>query len=232
MTGIGVGFDFDHTLGIDNKLERVAFLRLLEFLLGEGGRALGTLAEESARIDALLALQRSGAFPIDEAVGRFVRERAPASNVAQCVERYKSMAVHSVGDFVIPMPGARELFDTLASRGIPSAILTNGWDPLQKKKAERIGFIGPVVVSETIGAQKPSRRAFDMLSEALGRPDAIWYVGDNPATDVVASIGAGMNGVWFDAEQAGYPSGVSKPTATIHALADLPALFPGALTQA
>ena len=68
MNAIGVGFDLDHTIAIDNKLERVAFMRILETILDDGGHALGTLAEETGRIDELLAQQRSGTCTIDDAV--------------------------------------------------------------------------------------------------------------------------------------------------------------------
>ena len=66
-----LGFDIDHTLGIDNKLERVAFLRLLDAMCNDGAKSLGTLAQESARIDELLERQRSGVCSIDQAVERF-----------------------------------------------------------------------------------------------------------------------------------------------------------------
>ncbi len=71
----GIGFDLDHTLAIDNQLERVAFLRLLEILLSEGGRTIGTLADEIDNIDELLARQRHGDFSIDDAIARFVALR-------------------------------------------------------------------------------------------------------------------------------------------------------------
>ena len=56
----GIGFDIDHTIAIDNKLERVAFLRLLEIVIDDGGYALGSLDDETRRIDELLVAQRSG----------------------------------------------------------------------------------------------------------------------------------------------------------------------------
>jgi len=37
---VAVAFDVDHTLAIDNKLERVAFLRLLARVVDEGGAPL------------------------------------------------------------------------------------------------------------------------------------------------------------------------------------------------
>ncbi|HKU81411.1 MAG TPA: hypothetical protein VJP76_04500, partial [Candidatus Tumulicola sp.] len=57
---IAVGFDIDHTIAIDNKLERVALLRLLEGIVDAGGHPLGSLEDEIERIDDLLARQRRG----------------------------------------------------------------------------------------------------------------------------------------------------------------------------
>ena len=221
-----VGFDFDHTLGIDNKLERVAFLRLLELLLSVGGEPLGSLEEETKEIDGLLALQRSGAFSIGEAVERFCAPRLPHTDVAPYVSSYKQFAIAGVEQFVIPMPGARAMLQTLRRMGVRTAILTNGWSPLQECKAARIGFEGPVVVSETIGAQKPAPAAFDALAKALGVPAGdVWYVGDNPAGDVAGSIACGLKGVWFDAEGIAYPKDLATPSAVIHSLDALPVLL-------
>lgn len=219
-----VGFDFDHTLGIDNKLERVAFLRMLDAACEHGGYCIGTLAEEIVRIDDLLAKQRSGAFPIEEAVRDFMRERGVAQP-EPFVERYKRMAVEMVESFVIPQPGVREMLAELRRRGVPVAILTNGWSPLQQHKAMRVQFEGPVVVSSDLGIQKPEPQAFAALAEALRTaPEDVAYVGDTPASDVGGSIRAGMLGVWLDAEAVAYPPGLPRPSAVIHQLAELVAL--------
>ncbi|MBC5815963.1 MAG: HAD family hydrolase [Candidatus Eremiobacteraeota bacterium] len=230
---LAIGFDFDHTLGIDNKLERVAFLRLLEQLIFAGGKAIGTLDEETAHIDDLLAQQRSGAFPIDEAVERFCKPRLPHTDVHPYIQAYKKFALESVDYFVVPLPGVRALLQELRRSGVRTAILTNGWSPLQERKAARVGFEGPVVVSERVGVQKPEKTAFAALVAALGVPlsDA-WYVGDNPATDVAGSIAAGLRGIWLDAELVTYPSDLPKPNVVIHSLNELVDLLPGATTPA
>ncbi|HEV3152972.1 MAG TPA: HAD family hydrolase [Candidatus Baltobacteraceae bacterium] len=218
-----VGFDFDHTLGIDNKLERVAFLRLLETACTQGGTCLGSLAEEIERIDDLLARQRSGEFSIEAAVEHFVHERG--ADPAGYMEHYKQLCLHMVADFVIPEPGVREMLAALRARAVPYAILTNGWSPLQQRKAQRTGFDGPLVVSSDIGVQKPDAAAFQALAETLGaEPSRIAFVGDTPASDVAGAIAAGMHGVWFDAESVVYPKGIPAPTAVIHSLAELAAL--------
>lgn len=208
-----VGFDFDHTLGIDNKLERVAFLRLLV--------PRAPLVEEIEHIDALLVQQRAGAFTIEQAVTRFVTERGVA-DAAPYVVRYKQMCGDMVETFVIPEPGVRELCEGLRDRAIPYAILTNGWSPLQKRKAEWVGFDGPVIASADIGAQKPAAQAFAALASTLGVPAAeIAFVGDTPETDIAGSQRAGMSGVWYDAQRLAYPPGLPAPSAVIRTLAEL-----------
>lgn len=219
-----VGFDFDHTLGLDNKLERVAFLRLLDAACEIGGRCIGTLADEIERIDDLLAKQRSGAFSIEEAVRRFMRERGVAKP-DEFIGRYKRMAVEMVDAFVIPEPGVREMLAELRSREVPVAILTNGWSPLQQRKAERVEFEGAVVVSSDLGIQKPEPQAFEALADVLGVGCAdVAFVGDSPESDVAGAIRAGMQGVWFDAEGLAYPPELPLPDAVIHTLAELLAL--------
>jgi HAD superfamily hydrolase (TIGR01509 family) len=221
-----VGFDMDHTLGIDNKLERVAFLRLLEMLLDEGGHTLGTLTDEIDHIDALLALQRSGACTIDEAVARFVLERGLPPKDAYA-ERFRDMALAMVDELVVPLPGARATLTRLRERGIAVAVLSNGWNPLQDRKVRRVGFDGPVIASGDIGAQKPSPQAFAALLAALGTPaDETMYVGDDPHGDVAGARDAGLQAVWIDADRRAYPPDLPAPPYTIASLEELLALIP------
>ena len=217
----GVGFDIDHTIAIDNKLERVAFMRILETILDDGGHALGTLAQESDRIDTLLAQQRGGMFSIEDAVRTFVRERGVPPRDAY-VERFRTMAIEMVDQFVIPLLGAKRTFDALRARGVRVAVLSNGWNPLQIRKAQRAGFEGPVLASADVGAQKPAAPAFEALLDALGTAaHDTWYVGDDPRCDVGGASSAGLHAIWLDAENKAYPSDVPAPDYTIHALDEL-----------
>ncbi|HEV2261613.1 MAG TPA: HAD family hydrolase [Candidatus Rubrimentiphilum sp.] len=216
-----LGFDIDHTLGIDNKLERVAFLHLLEEICAQGGHALGTLDQESVAIDKLLAAHRSGAFSIDEAVNRFVAARGVPRSDAW-LRRYKEMVLENVDHFFIPQPDASFVLKELDTRRIPCAVLSNGWSPLQQRKAERVSFRGPVLVSDMLGVQKPQAAAFLALARALERePAAVAFVGDNPIDDIDAAQRAGMPAIWFDAEGERYPGELAAPDAVIHRLAEL-----------
>ena len=224
----GIGFDLDHTLAIDNRLERVAFLRLLEAILNEGGQTIGTLADEQDAIDALLARQRRGEFSIEEAVRRFVAERS-LRPTPRHVEYFRRAAVEMVDEFVIALPGVDRLLGVLHERGIAVAILSNGWNPLQVRKAARAGFSGPVLVSSEIGVQKPSPRAFEALLAALGTaPRQTWYVGDDPHGDVAGADAAGIATIWMNWEGKAYPPDLPAPGYTIADFAQLIELLPSA----
>jgi HAD superfamily hydrolase (TIGR01509 family) len=221
---VGVGFDIDHTLVIDNKLERIAMLRMLETITDRGG-SCGNLTEESRRIDELLVRQRAGEFTIDEAVYAFIRERGIEPDV-QYAERFRTIALDMVDRVVIPLPGARETLQNLQRRGIRIAVLSNGWNPLQIRKARRAGFAGTVIASADIGVQKPEALAFDALVEALGTPrERTWYVGDSATVDIEGAAAAGLRTVWIDADELPYPPQAIRPDYRIGYLADLPALL-------
>ncbi len=222
----GIGFDLDHTLAIDNRLERVAFLRLLEAILAEGGRAIGTLTNEIENIDDLLANQRRGDFSIDEAVRRFVAAHAVAPTETH-VDWFRRTAVAMVDDFVVPLPGVEPTLRALSARGIATAVLTNGWNPLQLRKAERAGFRGTILVSSEIGVQKPAVAAFDALVHVLGtQARETLYVGDDPRGDIAGASDAGLQSAWIDWEEKKYPPELRAPDYTIHSFEELLGVLP------
>jgi HAD superfamily hydrolase (TIGR01509 family) len=222
----GIGFDLDHTLAIDNRLERVAFLHLLELVLSEGGRPLGGLADEIDDIDNLLRRQRQGKFSIDDAVGRFVTARGLEPSV-HYAEWFRRAAVEMVEEFLVLLPGVRPMLDNLRQRGIAVAILSNGWNPLQARKAAQTGFDGPVLVSSEIGVQKPAPGAFEKLLQTLGtEAAATWYVGDDPRSDVAGAQAAGLPAVWMNWERREYPPEILPPANTISDFRQLLDLLP------
>ena len=129
------------------------------------------------------------------------------------------------------MPGALACIQELVARGIPVGILTNGWSELQERKIEHaLGkFPGPVFVSDTIGAYKPSADAFRTLEAALRvAPAQLWYVGDNPAADVAGARAYGLHAVWLNANGHTYPEDLPPPTAQIEHLDALAGVIRGA----
>ena len=217
MPQIGIGFDFDHTLGTDYGLERQAFIDL--------GREYGSVVDPhddnvKATIERILVAFRSDETTLDEAVSEFLDAFGIASPRDGRVagERYRQLC-YGLVPRVKPITGAQALLAELERRAIPFAILTNGWSPLQEKKIAAIGYAGRVLVSDRIGYLKPAPQAFERLSETLEvSANRCWYVGDNPRADIGGALAAGMRAIWLDLGEHGYPSDVPPPSLRITSL--------------
>lgn len=222
---IAIGFDFDHTLGVDNGLERKA----LYAYAAELGRALDPADTAwRKRVEDLLATFRAGEITMDEMLARFADALHPAQPPR--AERWREICYALVDPLVRPIDHARELIDTLQARAIPTAILTNGWTPLQQKKIARalgddIVRTMRILVSDALHAYKPDPAAFVALADALHTPrEQLWYVGDNPRGDVAGALAAGLRAVWFDWENQSYPQDAPPPTLRIASLRELETL--------
>jgi putative hydrolase of the HAD superfamily len=232
MTQLAVGFDFDHTLGRDNHLERRAF----GVLAAQLGTPIDHEAEnEKLIIERLLVPFRGAELSMAGMLEKFVTTLPPRAascglSGAELEERYRDACFALIDEHVEAFPGARACIDELVSSGIPVGILTNGWSPLQERKIARAlgAFPGPVLVSETIGAYKPSANAFAQLERALGcAASDLWYVGDNPVNDIDGAHAYGVRAIWMDAYGGSYPTHLSPPVATITKLSDLPTVIRG-----
>jgi HAD superfamily hydrolase (TIGR01549 family) len=227
-----VGFDFDRTLGIDNSLERRAFARLAERL---GSPIKIEEPQHCKAIEALLVPFRADTMPMAEMIARFVASLSPNAQMGELdaealAEEWRQICFSMVDDSVQAIPGALDCIAGLVAEGVPVGILTNGWSPLQERKIARaLGvFPGPIIVSAAVCAYKPSAAAFLALEAALGcDPADLWYVGDNPITDISGALQYGLRAVWFNNENATYPEGLARPTYEIKDLAELPALVRG-----
>jgi FMN phosphatase YigB (HAD superfamily) len=218
-----IGFDFDHTLGVDNALER----RALFAYAAELGHPLDPADRVwYERAESLLAAFRTGETSMDAMIAAF----AAALGVANAgAARWREICFALVPELVRPVDGARETLAGLRARGVSVAILTNGWTPLQQRKIARAlgdeGLALTILVSDALHAIKPSRAAFDALVGAFGVPrERVWYVGDNPRADVAGALYAGLRAVWFDWEGASYPQDVPPPTLRIASLRELETL--------
>ena len=219
---LAFGFDFDHTLGVDNGLERGA----LYAYANELGRPLDP-SDEAARneLQDMLADFRAGTTSMEEMIARFV-SAIGADPATAHTGRWQQHCYELVDQLVRPLDGAREVLAALRARAIPAAILTNGWTPLQQKKIARA--LGDdarsmtILVSDAIEAVKPARAAFDALVATLAVPrERLWYVGDNARGDVGGALAAGLRAVWFNWENQSYPQDLPMPTLTIAALREL-----------
>lgn len=221
VSGYAIGFDFDHTLGIDNKLERNAFRSTVAQQAKLRDLTLDASRAGSA-IDDQIARYRAGRCSLHDAFSEAYRQTLGEDDPPEAFDAFRNLAVSWVDACVEPLPGATALLRELDRLSVPYAILTNGWNPLQQRKAERIGFDRTVFVSDDIGARKPSVAAFNVLRDYFDlTPGAIWYVGDDPHTDVAGAREAGMRAIWYDWERPAYPADIAQPTATVHTLGDI-----------
>jgi FMN phosphatase YigB (HAD superfamily) len=222
VNAAAVGFDFDHTLGIDNKLERTVGI---ELLVRQARKASCSVDKREAAqaTDAALGAYRSTRITLEDALrAAFARFARRGIDCEAVVTDFRATVLARAPAFVKPLPGALRLLRELDRVGIPYALLTNGWSPLQEEKARLIGFRGAVFVGETIDVRKPSPGAFERLIRYFGElPEKIWYVGDDPVADVAGSQAAGLRSVWFDWEKRAYPEGQGPPAHRIHALREL-----------
>ena len=233
MNTVAVGFDFDHTLGLDNGLERHAFGLLAEQL---GGRIDVDAPETAHEIEALMVPFRAAEEPMAHMVARFAATLVPNARTIDLdadalAAHYRRICYDLVDRLVQPIPGAVECIAALVASGTPVGILTNGWSELQERKIARaLGvFPGPVIVSDTVGAYKPSADAFRLLEAALGvNASGLWYVGDNPAADIAGARAYGLRAVWLNRGGHAYPAELTAPTAEIEHLDALPAVVRGA----
>ncbi len=231
-----VGFDFDHTLGFDHRLERTVALDVAREFARRRKVPFGD--EHGAAFDVAIERYRSGAAPFGPTLAQYFADSVAAAHptaedLAALIVAFKSDSVRRAPDFVTAAPGTAAMLNEIAALGLRTAILTNGWSPLQEEKARLIGFAGPVLASDTIGARKPQPEAFAILARTLAAaPERIAYVGDDPAVDIGGATRAGMIAVWIDAEGRAYPSDVTLPAASIESLAGLASWLQGPSAQA
>jgi len=208
-------FDFDHTLGNDNRLEE-RVMRLL------ADRYCSVKPSDEDIVQALRQFRHRGVGLEEMLADAFAR----CGHAGDVTAEYKAEALRLLPGCLVPMPGAETALRSLEDRGLKLALLTNGWTELQDAKAALIGFKGPVIVSEQIGAWKPDAKAFDAACACVSAaPASAAYVGDSPLVDVAGAKHAGLTAIWANLEDHSYPSDMPPPDYTITSLGALPALI-------
>jgi putative hydrolase of the HAD superfamily len=218
---IAIAFSLRGTLTRTERLERDAFLALVRERCAELGvpyRDAPALAAADglfpAGVDALVAPEQLAAAAI-----ALLDDTAPGPVL---VARFRQIADRLAQSAVTTPPDTRETLERIASLGVPTAVLCNGWSRIAKREAECAGFTGPVLASEDIGAEKPAPRAFERLVDTIGLPaDRIWFVGNDPERDIDGAARAGLSPVWYNPAGASYPAGLEPPMLTVRAFADL-----------
>lgn len=107
---------------------------------------------------------------------------------------------------VSSLPGAREVVNRATDR-YRTALITNGFAPVQRQKLEAIDLadhFDAVVFAGTDTAFKPDPEPFELAVEALGvSPSRSVHVGDSFDHDVVGAKRAGLRAVWINPRDEG-----------------------------
>ncbi len=205
-------FDLDHTLGIDHNLEASVLEQIAKefpYLISKDKLRASLNDFQSGKIS--LVKMFSSLFPDQDKI-----------RLKTLVKEYKKKCLKKAAASFTPLPGTEKTIKTLLKKKIPLGILSNGWEELQKAKAQAIGFPGAVITSQEIGAWKPDPRSFHL---ALEKCDfflsTTLFVGDSPEMDIAGAKRSGMAAGWLNPENKPFPVKGLDPDFILNSLMDL-----------
>ncbi len=119
----------------------------------------------------------------------------------------------AMADICKPLPFVQETLEQLSQHS-RLGIITNGFTQLQSVRLERTGlshFFEHVVISEEVGSAKPDVAIFDAALQKMGNPEKsqVLMVGDNPHSDVLGGLNAGIDTCWFNVDGTQAPEGIT-----------------------
>ncbi len=121
-------------------------------------------------------------------------------------------------------PEVHGVLETLHSRGIAMAIVSNGWRQAEEAERLRVAeYFDAIVGSVHVGHHKPEPEIFRIAVEKLGMaPEKALYVGDDYDDDVIGARRAGLTPILIQRNGGGEREDVR----TIHSLRELLTLVP------
>jgi YjjG family noncanonical pyrimidine nucleotidase len=139
-----------------------------------------------------------------------------------------SSYLDAMAEICTPLEGAVSLLSALKGRA-RLGIITNGFMALQKPRLMNTGlseFIDFLVVSEVVGIAKPHRGIFDHALQMMGTParESVLMVGDNPESDILGGLNAGLDTCWLNVEKKPVPEGI-QPLYEVSSLSELERLL-------
>lgn len=147
-----------------------------------------------------------------------------AERLAVSTRELNSAFLAAMADICAPLPGARELIDALSGKA-QLGIITNGFTELQQIRLERTGFrdaFSTLVISEQVGLAKPDPGIFEHALALMGRPprEQVLMVGDNPHSDILGGLNAGLHTCWLNPAGKAAPEGI-RPHYQVSSLHEL-----------
>lgn len=106
------------------------------------------------------------------------------------------------------MPNAMTAIQALQPR-YDLAIVSNGFPEIQYKKMDGASlrpYFSQVILSEDVGAPKPTAQFFDAALRQCGcQRSEVLLIGDEYPTDIVGSFSAGIHSIWYNPQRLETP---------------------------
>ena len=100
------------------------------------------------------------------------------------------------------VPGAKEMLESLQSKGYRLFAASNSFGHLQRSRLEQAGilhFFEDTYISMDIGYDKPDIRFYQESLRRCGlQPSEVLMIGDSMTTDVLGAQAAGIDALFFD----------------------------------
>ncbi|WMC10699.1 pyrimidine 5'-nucleotidase [Oceanimonas pelagia] len=136
-----------------------------------------------------------------------------AERLAVTTEQLNDAFMNTMVEVCTLLPGAKELIAALQGQ-VRLGIITNGFAAMQQARLQRAGWqhaFSPLVVSEEVGVAKPHAGIFDHALELMGHPERsrVLMVGDNPHSDILGGLNAGLHTCWLNVQGGPAPEGIA-----------------------
>lgn len=203
-------FDADGTLFDYDRAERAALGRALQ-QIGVAFEPAHLTAYRRINHELWQALERGQITPDALKVRRF-ELLFKAIGVDHSPASFSALYLAALADCSELVDGALEVLQAL--RGTyPIAVVTNGLQAVQRRRLDRSAIrdcIAEVIISEEIGAAKPSRKFFDTTFARLGDPpkQEVLMIGDNWSSDIEGGVQYGIATCWFNPNRQPPPNGL------------------------
>jgi len=218
---IGVAFVLAQTFGKDVGTERAAFEHALRTL----ARMRGWRVDET-RLDHVVNGTTWDFAPGTNLIDAFSAALGPTLSrelAGVPLEALVRMAgARCVADHFVPYDDVAPTLRELAAMSVPCVVMSAGWSSIEERKAEAVGFHGPLLLGEDLDVPLMSPRAFARVAETLKLPaDRIWFVGTDASKEILPARAAGMHAVWLNRNNAEFPALREPPDVTITTFAAL-----------
>jgi len=127
---------------------------------------------------------------------------AKAGYPAEAVDPFKHTFRAAWGTTHTLVPGAKEMLETLQSKGYRLFAASNSFGHLQRSRLEHadiLHFFEDTYISMDIGYDKPDIRFYQEALRRCGlQPSEVLMIGDSMTTDILGAQAAGMDALFFD----------------------------------